>query len=188
MSQADVIESSAQSDDTKESPASPDHALKELSSDGANEQLAEEVDSTLDSDLSAAADSEVNPASPSQHTPETMANQGQLGSDKNLTPWVDYVPRPLLKRPESPSEAVQMRYEMLNNALIENEYAIIEYIYKVSVLRSPRYYLDYQQQSNANFRAVAKLKRRLIAGKPVDLPIRDLSERKLPTKRPPKAS
>lgn len=148
----------------------------------------DQASATVDPDLLSTEGPETKDRERAEHTPETTSNQGQLGSDNNLTPWVDYIPKPAVKKPDSREEALQLRYEMINQTLIENEYSLLEYIQKFNVLKSPRYYLDYQHQANVNFRAVAALKRRKIGGKPVDLPLRNIEDRQLPLKPRKKAS
>lgn len=121
---------------------------------------------------------------PSEHTSDSPLDQGEVTEKAALTPWVDYVPVPELKKPRDPEEGLRMRYEILNGALIETEYRVIHTINQLNVIKSPRYYWEYQREVNEMFRRVAQLKQRKIAGKTVDLPVRDITTRHLPLEKP----
>jgi len=133
-------------------------------------------------------DSSAELSSGGEHTSDSLSNQEKVseGQDSKLVPWVDYVPRPQSKRPESREEAVRMRFDIMNGSLIESEYMILTSISKMNVLRSPRYYWEYQKDANEMFRRVAMLRQRKIRGKLVDLPTRQLEGRELPGEKPNK--
>lgn len=131
-------------------------------------------------------DSSVELSSAPEHTSDSTGNQEKVSQDRKLVPWVDYVPRPELKRPTSREEAVRMRFDIMNGSLIESEYMILTTIFKSNVLRSPRYYWEFQKEANEMFRRVAMLRQRKINGKLVDLPKRELEGRELPLEKPKK--
>ncbi len=131
-------------------------------------------------------DSSVELSSVPEHTSDSTGNQEKVSLDKKLIPWVDYVPRPELKRPKTREEAVRMRFDIMNGSLIESEYMILKTISQTNVIRSPRYYWEFQKEANEMFRRVAMLRQRKINGKVVDLPKRELDGRELPIERPKK--
>ncbi len=131
-------------------------------------------------------DSPVELPSVPEHTSDSTGNQEKVSQDRKLVPWVDYIPRPELKRPSSREEAVRMRFEIMNGSLIESEYMILSTISKSNVIRSPRYYWEFQKEANEMFRRVAMLRQRKINGNVVDLPKRVLEGRELPLEKPKK--
>jgi hypothetical protein len=154
---------------------------------GADETITDEASS-----LSNQNDDSLIELSPvPEHTSDLPTNQEKVShaavsQDQKLVPWVDYVPRPELKRPTSREEAVRMRFDIMNGSLIESEYMILSTISKMNVIRSPRYYWEYQREANEMFRRVAMLRQRKINGKLVDLPKRELEGRELPLEKPKK--
>jgi hypothetical protein len=137
-------------------------------------------DSTIDDSLTTSS-----PAS-DEHTSESSLDQGEVVEKRALKPWVDYVPVPDLKRPTNPEEGLRTRYEILNGALIEAEYRVLHTINRLNVIKSPRYYWEYQREVNEMIRRVSRLRQRKIGGKPVDLPVRDITTRQLPLDKPKK--